>query len=205
MSILDSPDRLLVIFDCGQSRQNIAKRSEFAARGVSQILNEIDITEQPLVRAVCLSNSFTNPGHDGFRDYENMDWKVFESASSEFPFMFGDYAAMNRMRRANTFVPPDFRASVVLPLEKSWLVYRHPNSNDRTGWIEGAKAILADERSRPLPQTWGSSLIQQAAGGDINGIDSARFWHGVKVNIHLHRQLGYQPDYIDSAPYEDDL
>lgn len=190
ISILSSPDKLLIIADCGQGRTNIASRATFARNTLAEILNNVEITEQPLIRAVCLSNSFTQPAHDGLReDYEILDWRLWREARDGFPFMFGDYGAMYRIRRQNTFVPPEWRATVVYPLDDTWLIYRHPNTNDVTGWHEGSSAITDHARYNPAPRVWGVGVIEQAAANDLHNISTARFWYAAKVNIHIHRQI----------------
>lgn len=199
ISILPSPDRILIIVDCGQGRTNIANRAGFARDALTEILNYIEIAERPLVRAVCMSNSFTQPAHDGIRDdYEILDWRLWREARDVFPFMFGDYGAMYRIRRQNTFVPPEWRATVVYPLDDRWLIYRHPNTNDPNGWRDGSLLITQHGSYRPAPQVWGVNIIEQAARNDLDDISTARFWYAAKVNIHIHRQIRFARSTIEN-------
>lgn len=198
LSVLETPDRLLIIVDCGQGRTHVSERANFAAEAISRIVNNVDLQNRPLVRAVCVSNSFTQPGHDGLRDdYRNLDWRLWREARDTFPFMFGDYAAMYRLHRQNTFVPPDWRATVVYPSTEEWLVYRHPDANDPEGWRAGSRIITEHERYNPPPRIWGTRIIEQAASGDLDGIEAPRFWYGAKVNIHIHRQIPFARLTID--------
>jgi hypothetical protein len=190
VSILESPERLLIIVNCGQGRQFIPRRAEFARAAITRVLSGLDIAEQPMVRAVCMSNSFPRIGHDGLRMSVNFDWRIWREAREGFPFSFGDYGATHRIARG-PFVPLDIKSSVVLPLDESWLIYRHENANDPSGWIAGAQAVVAHEAFADAPDIWGTHLIQQAAGGNISDIDAPRFWYASKVNLHLHRQLGF--------------
>jgi hypothetical protein len=191
ISILDSPSQLLIVVDCGQRRTGISERAGFARETIAGILNLLDVVERPLVRAVCMSNSFTQSSHNGLRDYENHDWRLWREARDSFPFLFGDYAAIQRRQRSNTFVPPDFRASLALSLDEIWLYYRDQNANDREGWVNGAAEIVARPEFAMAPDCWGKRLISRAAGSDIEGIDSARFWYAAKVNTHLTRHAVY--------------
>jgi Beta protein len=190
-SILESPSQLLVILDCGQGRQQLSLRAQFAVDTLSQLLNILDVSERPLVHAVCMSNSFTSPQKDGFFEYENFDWRIWDEARESFPFMFGDYAATHRRLRKSTFVPPDRRATVICPLSEMWLCYRDPNANDPDGLIEGSKEIVGRAEFTRVPECWGKDLITRAARGDLGGHDAARFWYAAKVNIHLTTQAQY--------------
>jgi len=205
LSILESPDRLLIVVDCGQGRTHVSERANFAIDAISRIVNSIDLQNRPLIRAVCISNSFTQPNHDGLRDdYRNLDWRLWREARDSFPFIFGDYAASYRLRRQNTFVPPDWRATVVYPLTKEWLVYRHPDANDPRGWSDGSQLITMHERYNPSPRIWGARIIEQAASGNLNGIEAARFWYGAKVNIHIHRQIPFSRQTISEYGSDDE-
>ncbi len=199
ISILVSPDRLLIVIDCGQGRTSIPARSAFARNAIAEILANIEITEQPFVRAVCLSNAYTQPAHDGLReDYDILDWRLWREVREAFPFMFGDYASMYRMRRQNTFVPPDWRPTVVFPLNERWVVYRHPNANDATGWHDGSVMISKLPYYQPTPDAWGISVIERAARNDLTEISTARFWYAAKVNIHIHRQIAFARSTIET-------
>lgn len=188
ISIIDSPDQLLIIIDCGQGRQLLRQRAEFARNTIERIVGGLELSQVPLVRAVCMSNTFTKPG-PGLTYYRNDDWRLWRVASESFPFLYGDYAAMHRFRRTTTFTPSDYLPTVVYPLDEAWLVYRHESANDDTGWVTGSAQIMAHERYRPVPDTWGVQLIERAAGGNIDDVRWSRFWHAAKVNIHIRRQI----------------
>ncbi|MCW2245138.1 hypothetical protein M2352_000729 [Azospirillum fermentarium] len=190
ISVIDSPDHLLIIIDCGQGRQRLRDRANFARNAIGRITEGLDPAQIALIRAVCMSNTFMKPNHDGLIYYRNDDWGIWRAARESFPFLFGDYAAMNRIRRMTTFTPSDYRATVVYPLNDAWLVYRHPDANDEAGWGAGAEEVVAHERYQPVPEVWGAEVIGRAANGDTADVLASRFWHAVKVNIHIHRQIG---------------
>jgi hypothetical protein len=189
ISILGSPNQILIVIDCGQGRQFISPRAKFARDAITQILANLDISERPLVRAVCMANSFPRPTHQGLLPRKNYDWRLWREAREAFPFTFGDYGAMHRIPRSS-FVPPGV-PTVVFPLDDEWLIYRHDSASDPKGWIEGSKAIVTSEKFANAPAIWGTAIIQQASSGDISGIDQASYWHASKVNIHIHRQIDY--------------
>lgn len=191
ISILDEPGQLLIILDCGQGRIHLPDRAAFARDTIQTILGELDVTQQPGVRAVCMSNSMLQSNHDLMRTLPNLDWRIWRSAREVFPFAFGDYGAIPRSAAHSAFIPRDWRATVTYPLAESWLIYRSPNMNDPEGWVEGAQAIASDDAYPPPPEAWGSTLIAAAVGGSLDGANSARFWTAAKVNLHLHRQIRY--------------
>lgn len=200
IAVLDHPGQLLIVADCGQGRLRISERAEFARNILHGILSELSMVQRSEVRAVCMSNSFNAPTHSGLRDRPatNLDWRLWREASESYPFAFGDYAATPRPGTLSSFQPRDWRATVVYPLDEAWLAYRAPNTNDQQGWIDGARAIRERPEYSPAPDTWGVEQIQQAAGGDLDSLDSARFWYAAKVNIHLHRQISYSAEQIDA-------
>lgn len=201
MAVLDSPDQLLIVVDTDYGRINIANRAGFAAGVLATVSAETDLEETHLLRAVCLSSSFPPLTHDELKSIDNLDWNLWAEARASFPFMFGDYGATQRYVSTG-FVPFDWRASAVLPLDTQWLAYRDPNLRDEDGWIEGAKQLKVSEPYKPPPNTWGIQIIEQAAGGDLNGINNAGTWHAAKVNIHLHRQIRHARKTIQQ--YEED-
>jgi len=206
IAILDHPGQLLIVIDCGQGRLRISERAEFARTRMQAILSELSVTQRPEVRAVCMSNSFNTPNHSGLRDRPtpNLDWRLWREASEVYPFAFGDYAATHRPGAHSSFQPRDWRATVVYPLGESWLAYRAPNTNDEQGWIDGAVAIRDRPEYPPAPGVWGVEMIEQAAGDDLEGLNSARFWYAAKVNIHIHRQLAYSAEQLAAASNGDD-
>jgi hypothetical protein len=204
ISILRSPAQLLVIIDCGQRRQRLAQRAQFAADTLTQILGDIDIAEQPFVQAVCMSSWYTKPDQQGLHTYEGQDWRLWREARDTFPFAFGDYGAMHRFRRRDTYVPSDWVATVTIPLDEGWRAYKHANVNDRSGWVTGAQ-LLRDEGSiAAAPACWGRDVVSRAANNDINGVDSARFWHASRVNIHITRQADVAYQNITNYGEDDD-
>lgn len=189
ISHIPDPSLLLIVVDCQQGRTHLPKRASFAQAAIQNILSNIEAKKRSKIRAVCMSNSFMKPGHEGLRDYANLDRKLFSKAKEVFPFVFGDYSSMHRFHPRNNYMPPDWLASVALPTNDSWLLYRHKNLNDKEGWIKGAEKILQHAHFKSAPDVWGTDLIREAAKGNIEGVDSARFWSAARVNIHLHRQI----------------
>lgn len=196
ISILQSSSRLLIILDCGQRRTTISQRAEFASDAIARILEGIEPSQMHDVNALCLSDFFTTPSNAALNSWENNSWNLWAEATETFPFLFGDYGANHRFNKQNTFMPGDWKATVVFPLEEQWLIYRHPDAQDADGWIIGAQEISNHPDFDDFPNCWGGELLEKAVGGDTTGGASARFWHAAKINMHIHRQIGYAPDKI---------
>lgn len=204
-SVLDSIDQLLIILDCGQHRQRLDDRVEFLQRTMRGILAGLEIGQRSRVRAVCMSNSFTAPNNDLFATRTNLDWRIWRRAREGFPFAYGDYAATPRPAAHSSFIPRDWRATVVYPLAESWTIYRHPDAGDETGYVSGTQELLEREDFEPAPDTWGTNLIRRAAAGTAQDELSARFWYAAKVNIHIHRQIQHAATMVAEASDDDEL
>jgi hypothetical protein len=190
LAILDSADQLLLIIDCGQVRQKIADRAEFAKKAVARITEELDPSQVLNLTAVCLHDSFTTPP-DGATIYESHSREVWREASTSFPFLYGDYAGYRRRKNTSTYMPGDWKAQVAYALPEAWIIYKHPNSQDANGWIVGSKAIVENDAFDDALECWGSNLIKAAAAGDLGSYSSARYWHAAKINMHIQRQIQY--------------
>ncbi|MBZ8132893.1 beta family protein [Afifella sp. IM 167] len=198
-AILDSPLQLLLIIDCGQGRQRIAERAEFAKLAIARVMEEMEPSQTLQLNAVCVSDSYTQPPDGTPRLYESHSWELWRQASETFPFLFGDYGAHYRLKKASTYMPGDWRAQVVYSLREGWITYKHPNAQDPQGWIEGAKKVLGDSNCDKENDCWGSQLLEAAESGNIEGASSARFWHGAKINMHIHRQIRYAEEVMGGS------
>jgi len=47
-------------------------------------------------------------------------------------------------------------------------------------------------------------MIEQAANGNLEGLNSARFWYATKVNIHIHRQIAYSAEQLEAGASDDE-
>jgi Beta protein len=198
-AVLESAAHLFLIIDCGQGRQRIAERADFAKLAMARVIEEIEPSQSLLISAVCLNDAYTTPPDGILRFYESCSRELWGQASEKFPFLFGDYGANYRHKKTNTFMPPEWKAQVVYPLSDGWLVYRHPDAQDVQGWIEGAKAVLGHDDCDDENNCWGSQLVDRAFEGDISGVASARFWHGAKINMHIHRQIRYAQESVEDG------
>ncbi|HMJ43165.1 MAG TPA: hypothetical protein VK522_12890 [Pseudolabrys sp.] len=204
LSILRSPSQLLIIADCGQRRQQLSQRAQFAADTITRILAGTDISEQALVRAVCMSSWYSKPDQQGVHIYPSQDWALWREARETFPFAFGDYGAMHRQRRANTYIPGDFVATVTIPLDEGWHAYRHPNANERLGWRTGSEMLRDAGALAGAPACWGRDLVTRAATGDLTGSDRVRIWHASRVNLHLTKQIELAQQNVTQYESDDD-
>jgi hypothetical protein len=124
------------------------------------------------------------------KEYANLDLDLWEEALEAFPFMYGDYAAINRRKSTTMFVPSDWRATVISPSATGWLIYRDPNAKDQKGWETGSDEIQKHP-SFVTFDAWGAGVIAKAAIGNLEDNKSARFWYSAKVNLHLHQQANW--------------
>lgn len=197
-SVLDSPDAMLLIVDCEQGRQFIGQRAMFARDFIRHLVGSLPPSDVPMVRAVCMSSSFSHPSHEGLRLTRNFDLRLWNEARTSFPFYRGDYAGMVR-RPPSSFIPDEFRATVVYATDDGWLVYRDPETSRSAGWIDGALEVTTSGLFPPEPNTWGTQMIRRAARGDLQDLDSPVYWYAVKVNIHIHRHIAL------GIPEEDEM
>lgn len=203
IAILEAPERLLIVVDAGQGRRGIENRGAAAAGFLSSIGEVLDISDSARLIAVLISNSFTTSSHDEMRIIPNLDWRLWRAAREAFPFLYGDYGATPRANVNASYIPPDTKPTVVFPLDEDWLVYRALDLNNPQGWVDGAEAVVAHDRYDGPIAAWGNSIISQAEGGDLSGIDSARHWRAAKVNLHIYRQIRHSRDLLsDGVPLD---
>lgn len=189
IAILDDPSQLFIIVDCEQGRQKISERAEFAKKAISSVLEQVDSGQRQNVSAVCLSDGFTSLKSTPVKFHNMISRELWAKASEIFPFIYGDYGANHRRKSQTTYIPPTWKAQVFYPCDDGWIVYQHENAQDPQGWIDGANIIKKMDKFDGACDCWGSNLLESAAGGDIAGCQSARYWYASKINMHIHRQI----------------
>lgn len=187
LAIAPSSAQVLIILDCGQARRNYLERAEWASETISLITNELDRQQIADLQAVCMSNSYPQPNHDGLRIADNLDREVWVEACNEFPFSFGDYAGSHRLASLSAFVPRSYRATVVHTTDEQWLIHRDDNSADPEGWRRGCEAIRASENFDPI-DSWADERIVDVSTNGIGADERARAWHALRVSGHIERQ-----------------
>lgn len=194
LSMLPSSSQLLLIFDAGQGRRDPEARAQWIAESMDSILSQVDIQQQAGLVAVAMSNSFNPPSHNGMREVTNRDWEVWSGASETFSFRFGDYGGSPRTNDLSSFVPRNYRATVVYTNDDTWLVNRHENSDDPAGWVLGSQAIINHEDYVPI-ECWANGIISDvAAAGALGAHTTPRTWHAVRVNGHIERQARHSQE-----------
>lgn len=205
LSVLPRADQLLLIFDAGQGRSRINEKINAVRAGIRRIQSRIDLSQRPGLRAVCMSNSFPNPNHDGLKTLASHDWTIWKGARDSFEFAFGDYAATSRLAALSSYVPREWRPTVTYAKEEEWVINRDINVEDPEGWIRGAQAIVKHGGVTELGDCWGNKLIENANDEDIDGVQAPRFWHAAKINSHIHRQISFAAEMADDyTPDEED-
>lgn len=187
LAIAPSSAQVLLILDCGQARRNYLERAEWAADTIALITNELDRQQIANLEAVCMSNSYPQPNHDGLRIADNYDREVWVEACDEFPFLFGDYAASHKVSSLSAFKPRSFRATVVHTVDERWLIHRDDNSDDPEGWTRGCEVIAASDSFDPIDSRTDERIAEVAQHGlDIG--ERPRDWHALRVSGHIERQ-----------------
>lgn len=200
IAVLEKPSDLLIILDAGQGRIKKENRADFAKKAISKTISEVEPSQVAQLEFVFLYDSYSIPKASPILIYPNYAWELWDEVNSEFSISFGDYSAHKRMNRKNTFIPGDWKATVVYPLDEMWLVYKDPNNQDADGWIRGAKTIFEREEFVGYPECWGGKILHSAVEGDISSASSAKFWHAAKINMHIHQQIQYSIQrFVDSV------
>lgn len=196
LATLPLSGQLLLIFDCGQGRRGAAEKALWVLDCLASISSRLEPEQTMGLSVVCMSNSYPQMNHNGLRVVPNCDRQIWGSAYEQFPFLFGDYAASPRALSLSAFLPRTFRATVVHSQNDQWLVHRHENSDDPQGWVIGSEVILGHHAFDPI-DSWTDNAIQNAAGGDLAGMNTPRPWHAARIAGHIDRQFRYQPNYDD--------
>lgn len=194
LSMLASSSQLLLIFDAGHGRRDPEVRGQWIAHSLDSILSQVDIQQRAGLVAVAMSNSFNPPTHNGMREVTNRDWEVWSGASETFSFRFGDYGGSPRTNDLSSFMPRSFRATVVYADDEVWLINRHENADDTSGWVSGSQAIASHDIYSPI-QCWANGIIDEVARtGELGAYTMPRIWHAVRVNGHMERQAKYSQE-----------
>ena len=198
INILGSASQLMIILDAGYGRQNVQRRSQFIANSIGRITAGLDVGELAEVQATTMSSSFSRPTQDGTNEMLGRDWQIWRVARQVFTFKFGDFGSMFRIYPPNTFRSPEWTATVNLPQDESWINYKHPNNNDRQGWVDGSIDITPRPEFAVSPMCWGKTQVTRAATGDLAGIDRASIWRAIRINMHITRQVDSAENVIDN-------
>jgi len=93
------------------------------------------------------------------------------------------------------------------PIQTSWLSNRQKNSsfeqNDKK-YTNAATRIMDSKYWDDELVIYGSSMIREARIGNMERKNSAKFWVGTRINLHLHRQAHYHSGRDEFLGYESD-
>lgn len=192
IAILPTSNQLLIVFDCGQGRRGAPEKAAWVVDCIQLIRAGTEVEQMAGISAVCMSNSYPQLSHNGIRIVESFDREIWAEASDAYPFSFGDYAASHRLSSLSAFLPRTYRATVVHPHADRWVTHRHENSDDPTGWREGATAIVTSGHFDPIA-SWTDQKIQAVADHGLGEMDNPRPWHAARISGHIERQFEYTP------------
>lgn len=194
---VDDPKQILLIFDCGQGRSQLAKRSGFVADAFLAIRDRISTGRADRLQAVCMSNSFILPTKKGIQFIENYDREIWRRISVGARLAFGDYAATER-RPHSSYQLWDWLPTIAHTLPNGWLMNRHENRNDAAGWVAGCKNVKADFRFSSI-RSWCDRVIEQTAAAGSSPLARQRLWHAARMNGHMERQFAHRGEAIKKA------
>lgn len=158
----------------------------------------------PGVSVVTAANSvpldFSNIDGVGQQDiYERLFFNTIAKTQENIRMIYGDYGSARRVSQKGgpTFIP----ARIDFPQNDKWIFVRRPA--DTNYQIVAAQVTKLDEWDDEL-RLWGIQMIEKTLLGDTDGITSAQRVTGVRINIHLHRQLRYGEGVAALHDTEDD-
>jgi hypothetical protein len=184
---LEDPRQILLVIDCGQGRAQLRKRAAFVAEALQALQSQVGPSRAPLIRAVCMSNSFRVPDHKGTTFSDNLDWEVRRRVCTSASLAFGDYAGSSRPNAHPAYRVWDWVPTVTHTLPGGWLIHRHANKNDRAGWVSACKDIKGDPRFSS-GGSWCDQIIGRVASDGASELDKPRYWHAARMNGHIERQ-----------------
>lgn len=189
IAMMGSPANLLIILDCGTGRIKISERLGKAVECIRAIERSVELDERPQLNFIVFAESFGNPQKKGLFVQDDKFYGCLDDVRSSGFVGQGDYASLTPRQSSTTFVPGDWVARCVFPVEGEWLVYRSPNTKDSSGWVTGAQLIVEHDNYVQLADCWGNNIFINASNGDISEADRSGIWYAARANKHVVNQL----------------
>jgi hypothetical protein len=206
MSALDDTENALVVFDAGYIRYvNTNTITQGLIQGVIQAVNELrDAIPESYV---CLiSTSFprsvtpfcAKEGTSG--EIEILEHRLYLSTSGlESDIFYGDHGSVHSVVYADSggrYIP-----RIDLTKSEAWTFERRPGAGPK-GYSEAAAALVKThpEIRAEADDCWGFRQILAASEGNLENLQTPSRWIGVRVNIHLRRQIQWLSEEIAPEP-----
>lgn len=106
--------------------------------------------------------------------------------------IYCDRASVRAERQGGGGGAPAPRIDNALPAR--WEFFREPEIEDREMAYQSAAARAVASAGWTDLGIWGTQIIDQTASGAVNSIRSPKLSTAARINIHLHRQLGNNPN-----------
>ncbi|TDR32154.1 beta family protein [Hydromonas duriensis] len=117
---------------------------------------------------------------------------------------YGDHSSIHAVIYDDPAVIMNWTARIDYPLELDWEISRKSRAKALNDYREIAAKIVRAHPEIEASDIWGEQMIRSAAnGGDTVGAAPAS-WIGVRVNIHLSRQIDFTERLLNPVPDSDE-
>ena len=192
LAVLGKPENALVVVDLGYIRNNFPASQVAAVRAINDIRAEVP---EAIITVVSSSyppfvGPFISAGSSGAvvdGQIDIMERTLFQALGGDSVITYGDYGSIHALvyPAGGRFTP-----RIDVAFDDRWCFQRKSAKGvDSEGYIECAKAILKQFPDLENGPEWGKKKIHEAARGQIDGMKTPLSWIGVRVNLHLSRQL----------------
>ncbi|VVA47757.1 hypothetical protein SERVES_01474 [Serratia ficaria] len=184
---LDSPENAIVFIDLGYIRGNVSIVTSAAISAINQIRTEIP---EAIISVLATSfpssvaNFTSGNGQSGYIDI--IEREFHQTIGGRGVSIYGDHGSIHSVVYDDVggrYVP-----RIDIALDDAWFFERRPGQ-DSKGYIEAARSVLKAYPNYLEEETWGATMIRNAASGDITGMGSPAKWIAVRVNLHISKQI----------------
>lgn len=199
LDAVEDVDNVLTVIDVGYIRGNEAAK----LREMIEAINSVRDASAS-ARIVCMATSFPRSvavyGEES-GVLEILERELHAGIGGDAVSIYGDHSSIHSEpyeTMARGWIP-----RIDYPLPDAW-IYRRYRPNQR-GFTRCAQEIIGSPDWDENLRIWGSDRIIAASNGNLEGMGSPASWIAVRVNIHLHQQLGAgPPDEEEDLPEDDE-
>lgn len=184
---LDKPEKTIIFIDLGYIRNNISISTAAAINAINQIRTEI-----PEAIISVLATSFPSSvtsfcrenGQSGYIDI--IEREFHQAIGGPNVAIYGDHSSIHSVVYDDVggrYVP-----RIDVALDDAWYFERRSGFNSE-GYVDAAQSILNEYPYYMEEETWGASMIRNAAAGNYVGMGSPAKWISVRVNLHINKQI----------------
>lgn len=215
-SIIDKPQNILFILDCGQITR---ERQKVALDATIHALNEIRSIE-PSFEIVIASTSFPRTflpycknREESYGEIPMLEWENYHAIGGNEISIYGDYASIHGEFYEGSYAK--FVARVDYPTPSNWIFERRKerdNLSRETLYAEAAASIKNCESWDDELTAWGADMINSASNAKLEKFGTPAKWISVRLNCHIERIVSFletgvtmsTPDLDDDIDWDDD-